>query len=463
MPTSGRRPPALLPAATARLAGFAALALLGAGQWQRLVVVAELGRRAPVGARRRARRGRDPVGRRAEPLPRDRHDPRRARLARRRLRDLRAGARAAQAAPDRRARRRPVARRRGARQRPDALRGRRPVAGGDAAAARRVPVRARRAARVLAAGARPRLPVPRARPPARPRRLAGDLDGRQAARGARHRPDRAHGLLPVARAPAAAPGARHRGDARARPRGRAAARLGRRQGGAVVRLPRVRGGPRARRGAAVQLGPQLRADDVAARRLGGPARRHAARVLLEGRRPRRLRRRDVGRQPARPPGHGGARGRPGRGLGGAPGVAHVAARDAPADRDLRHHRHRHDARRDRLGWHGGAVGRAGAVALGQPAQGRRLLHGQGVRPAAERPAALGVVVGQRHAPERRPRPRHPGGQRRAADADRRRRRDRAAAPARRDPLPAVRAGGLGARAVRARSRRCRGPATATGR
>ena len=32
-----RRPPALLPMSTARLNGFAALALLGALQWQRLV------------------------------------------------------------------------------------------------------------------------------------------------------------------------------------------------------------------------------------------------------------------------------------------------------------------------------------------------------------------------------------------------------------------------------------------
>ena len=36
-PSPHRRPPALLPAATARLAGFAALALLGAVQWQRMV------------------------------------------------------------------------------------------------------------------------------------------------------------------------------------------------------------------------------------------------------------------------------------------------------------------------------------------------------------------------------------------------------------------------------------------
>jgi len=36
--TPQRRPPALLPASAARLGGFAALALLGASQWQRMVV-----------------------------------------------------------------------------------------------------------------------------------------------------------------------------------------------------------------------------------------------------------------------------------------------------------------------------------------------------------------------------------------------------------------------------------------
>ena len=43
-PPPHRRPPALLPPSTARLGGFAALALLGALQWQRMVVDLSAGR-----------------------------------------------------------------------------------------------------------------------------------------------------------------------------------------------------------------------------------------------------------------------------------------------------------------------------------------------------------------------------------------------------------------------------------
>src|SRR5688500_2044915 len=42
--TAHRRPPALLPPAVARLGGFAALALLGALQWQRMVAGMSSGR-----------------------------------------------------------------------------------------------------------------------------------------------------------------------------------------------------------------------------------------------------------------------------------------------------------------------------------------------------------------------------------------------------------------------------------
>ena len=104
-PSPHRRPPALLPPATARLAGFAALALLGALQWQRMVdtltwgdallwvLVAVLAAVGILWA--------DAL----EPLARRRPRSRvaLASLARR-LRHVRARAGAAQAAPDRRAR-----------------------------------------------------------------------------------------------------------------------------------------------------------------------------------------------------------------------------------------------------------------------------------------------------------------------------------------------------------------------
>ena len=83
-------------------------------------------------------------------------------------------------------------------------------------------------------------------------------------------------LLPLARAAAAQARPRDRGDAGAGRCGRAAARLGRRQGGAVVRLPRLRRGARPRRAAAFDWGHSYGPIDLAARRRRGPARRDAA-------------------------------------------------------------------------------------------------------------------------------------------------------------------------------------------
>ena len=69
-PPPHRRPPALLPPSAARLGGFAALALLGALQWQRMVVDSRPGRRSlwvMVGGRRG---GRGAVGGPAPPVAR---------------------------------------------------------------------------------------------------------------------------------------------------------------------------------------------------------------------------------------------------------------------------------------------------------------------------------------------------------------------------------------------------------
>ena len=302
-------PDAATPARAAACLRGPAGRVRGARAARRLAVAADgrrplVGARAALGARRRRRRDRDPVGGLAPPLPRRADARRDGRGARRRVRRLGALAGAAQAAPAGRAGRRALARGGVARERPDALPRRGPVAERHAPAARRAALRARRPAGVLAAGQRiPRLPVPRARAAARPRRRAGRLDRRDAAGGARARPDRADRLLPLARAAAAAAGARDRGDAGAGAGRRAAAGERGERRAAVVRLQGVRRGPRSRRPGPVQLEPHLRRHHLAARRRRGAARRHPPALVLEGRRPRRLRRRGVDR-------HGQPTGRP---------------------------------------------------------------------------------------------------------------------------------------------------------
>ena len=114
-----------------------------------------------------------------------------------------------------------------------------------------------------------------------------------------------------------------RGDARARRGRRAPARLRGRRRAALVRLQVVRGGVRARRAARVRLGSQLRAADWP--REGAEVLRVDARPgLLEGREPRRLRRRASGRQRSRAAASDD-RGRPGRRLRQRPAGARRCA------------------------------------------------------------------------------------------------------------------------------------------
>ena len=304
-----------------------------------------VGPRAALGAGRGRRRGGDPVGGLAPPLPWRADGRRDGRGARRRLCRLGALAGAAQAAPAGRARRRALARDGVAGERPDALPRRGPVAEPHAPAARCAALRARRPAGLLAAGQRgARLPVPRARAAARARRRAGRVDRRDAAGGARPRADRADRLLPLARAAAAEAGAGDRGDAGAGAGRRAAAGERGERRAAVVRLQGVRREPRPRRPGPVQLEPHVRRHHLAARRRRGAARRHPPAVVLEGRRPRRLRRRGVDRHRQRAARHDLAGVRPARRLAGPAAVARHAARDPAADRDRHGDRGRDDAR-----------------------------------------------------------------------------------------------------------------------
>ena len=190
-------------------------------------------------------------------------------------------------------------------------------------------LRARGAAGLLAAGARARAPVPLARDAARDGRLAGRLDRRLQPGAARRGARGAHRLLPLARA-AAAPLVDRPGRARRRRRGRRAARGRRRRRRPVVRLPRLGRGVRARDAGGLRLGALLRAARLAARGLRGAARRRPAAVLLEGREPRRVRRRRLADLGALVAGRAGG-GRPRRRLPAAPAVDGAAARlRAPA-------------------------------------------------------------------------------------------------------------------------------------
>ena len=92
----------------------------------------------------------------------------------------------------------------------------------------------------------PRLPVPGPDRPARAGGVARRLARRHAAAAARGGDRGAHGLLPLARAAAAAAGGRRRCSARRGPGGRAAACRGGRPRRAVVRLQGVRRGARPR-------------------------------------------------------------------------------------------------------------------------------------------------------------------------------------------------------------------------
>ena len=193
----------------------------------------------------------------------------------------------------------------------------------------RVPSALELAPALRAAGAR--LPVRRARGAAGRRRLAGGVARRHPFAGARPRARRAHGGLPVARAAAAQARAGRRRAAGDRARGRAAARSGRRSRPAVVRLSLVRREPRAGRSRALLVGAELRADQVAARRQRGDAHHLRRAPVLEGAQPRHLRQLRL-EDAHRPDQRAGRRAgiRPPGGLARPPGVdAHDRGERAP--------------------------------------------------------------------------------------------------------------------------------------
>ena len=367
MPPSGRRPPALLPAAAARLAGFAALALLGAVQWQRLVdsltwgdallwvLVAVLAAVGILWADALSRfRG---TARSSSRSPRSSPPTRRPGSS---WRCSSRGGSTSSAPACRTAPRRSPTCRCPTRA---PTRGRRSRCSCSARSCACSPGcwRSGRGS-AAAATSSSRSPCCSCSSPRRSSRWA-----------ARSRSLLGVGLtaltvcfLWLERLPLR-PGLGIAAMLGARPRRRAPARLGRRQGGAVVRLQGVRRGARARRAAAVRLGPQLRADDLAARRRGGAAGRHAAG-------------RPTGRSPtsttstARPgstasttaPGIAERRGRPRGRLGGRARRGETSLRvTLRRIETLRRRRHRHDARRAERERLRRAVGRAGPVALGQ--------------------------------------------------------------------------------------------------